>query len=192
MAWACGAEASALDFSRGWMKNSSSDNFNRPVWEKQDRKRILDRSILLKGEKTLGLLPTTRNKEQFSGDTSAWNRIPSKICWTHFRLPSGWKPVQIIWKDEAKPRRWVETLSVRRFQTRPARYFNAGSAEDSRVASVRETRVQWATLTQECRAGLWCAATTAWILVGRVWSGKIRSAETNPQCCPSSEHSQHL
>lgn len=32
MAWAWRAEVSSLDFSRGWIKNSSSDNLNSPVW----------------------------------------------------------------------------------------------------------------------------------------------------------------
>lgn len=51
----------------------------------------------------------------------------------------------------------------------------------------RNCNGQWATFTTECRAGLWCAATTEWILakVSQAWSGNIWSAETNPQCCPS-------
>ena len=35
MAWACGADVSSLDLSRGWIKNSSSDNLNSPVWRKR-------------------------------------------------------------------------------------------------------------------------------------------------------------
>lgn len=35
MAWACGADVLSLGFSRGWMKNSSVDNLNNPVWRKQ-------------------------------------------------------------------------------------------------------------------------------------------------------------